>query len=800
MEPELNRSVSEKMSKRAEMSFMKSNRKLWLREGHVVNTGSILFGSKQMETKKNRTITISVLLIALIVFCFNPVYGYPDSIKWEDIADHLIEKSIPLIQLNLCDFPNNTQNIEPDRVVSQIIENTYYLWEEFDIIMGEDACMCIFMKKPNPGPLSAHEAQVLLTGSMLWRTSITNTEKRLKYNLNEFHPENENIEPFRPEAVIGTDDRIRITNTTAFPWNTHCFLDITFNPEKVSEPYGRGTGCLVSPYMVLTCAHNIYDYKSGSFIEKMTVRPGLRQEHKNSTPIEPYGSKDIVGFGIAPEFVDNNNVVYEYGAVFLDEPFDGINTFMPVEFSLSLSNEYINTAYIAGYPGVVKTGTAQVETESYALWDASGPINEIYKDAILYTTDTSEGDSGAPIRNREFSIDPYRIIGIHSRSSNEEKINGGSRLGAHNQALISEWMQWIPEIIFEDTFPSQAIYNSEWTVVNDVTVIAEPSGSCSLRLNGYPSGGDSVESRVIDLSLYSNVTLTYRYQRTGRGESPDDGDDLVIEYYNGSSWIELDRKLGDGPDMPAFEKSILDLPTTSLCSNFKLRFRNIGTSNSTNVYDDWFVDDVRIIAFKPLMEEAIAGTWTFHKWIDSSPFDRQFNSIDSTISFNSDGTFTHESIGGIWEMSGLSISWEESDTYYTGSIFATAIMRGTWIESSNMLGVEDSTGTWEANKIEPPIPTPLPSDPVRGYINIYGYVRTYTGIGVSGVTVTFTNSVNSASSTTDSKGYYSLTIPVAMFPVIPNQPTTITASKEGYTFTGPFSSADTPNNFFAEAF
>ncbi|MBN2593459.1 MAG: S8 family serine peptidase [Sedimentisphaerales bacterium] len=153
-------------------------------------------------------------------------------------------------------------------------------------------------------------------------------------------------------------------------------------------------------------------------------------------------------------------------------------------------------------------------------------------------------------------------------------------------------------IIFEDNFETGTIDTAKWPLVNHATVdsvgISEPSGYYSLRLNGHQSGGDSVVSRAIDLSSYSHVTLTYWYQQSGDGESPDDGDDLVIEYDSGSGWVELERQFGSGPDMATFVKRSIDLPAESLHTGFRLRIRSIDSADLTEVYDDWFVDDVEL--------------------------------------------------------------------------------------------------------------------------------------------------------------------------------------------------------------
>jgi len=210
----------------------------------------------------------------------------------------------------------------------------------------------------------------------------------------------------------------------------------------------------------------------------------------------------------------------------------------------------------------------------------------------------SVGDTGSDVKIElyraglqtvppDLSIDSYYTVKITSTS---------------NPALFDESDDYfsineVSPVLFEDTFESQKI-DKKWIVISDVTVddmgIDEPTPDYSLRFNGHPSGGDSIESEVIDLSPCAGVTLTYYYQRRGPGNSPEQGEDLVIEYYDGSGWVELDRRLGDGPDMDYYEEVIIPLPAGSLHAGFKFRIMNTGTASASQQYDDWFVDDVKI--------------------------------------------------------------------------------------------------------------------------------------------------------------------------------------------------------------
>lgn len=154
-----------------------------------------------------------------------------------------------------------------------------------------------------------------------------------------------------------------------------------------------------------------------------------------------------------------------------------------------------------------------------------------------------------------------------------------------------------PGVFFYDDFPTTDLDPNNWTsTIGEPTIdnvgIAGPSEPYSLRLNGDPDGHDAVESQVIDLEGISSAGLVYWYERGGGGEEPDPGEDLVIEYWNGSNWIELERQPGAGPDMTEYVESVISFPLEAMHSGFRLRISSTGSSPGRN--DDWFVDDILI--------------------------------------------------------------------------------------------------------------------------------------------------------------------------------------------------------------
>jgi len=235
-------------------------------------------------------------------------------------------------------------------------------------------------------------------------------------------------------------------------------------------------------------------------------------------------------------------------------------------------------------------------TSQNITWDSVGDVGsdvriDLYKGGVLNLKIINSTDNNGSL---DWSIPSDQTID----SDYMIKITSASNPAVFDESDDYFSIDEVSPILFEDTFKSPKIDFEKWTVIDGVIVddtgIGEPSPEYSLRLNGHPTGGDLIESIVIDLSSYSGAALTYYYQRTGSGNSPEQGEDLVIEYFDGSSWVELDRKPGDGPDMDYYQEVVIPLPPDALHAGFQLRIQNKGTSHASQKYDDWFVDDVKI--------------------------------------------------------------------------------------------------------------------------------------------------------------------------------------------------------------
>lgn len=145
----------------------------------------------------------------------------------------------------------------------------------------------------------------------------------------------------------------------------------------------------------------------------------------------------------------------------------------------------------------------------------------------------------------------------------------------------------------DDDFPDSELnpllwIGTEGTPEVNGDALNEPSGDLSLNL----SGTDEVRSARIDSTLQDELVMTYSVQRTGGGDSPEPGEDLIFEYTNPSGdWVEADRFPGDGPDMVDFEERTIMLGDDAEHEDVRVRFRNTSTSDG---FDDFFIDDVTL--------------------------------------------------------------------------------------------------------------------------------------------------------------------------------------------------------------
>lgn len=257
----------------------------------------------------------------------------------------------------------------------------------------------------------------------------------------------------------------------------------------------------------------------------------------------------------------------------------------------------------------------------------SQPINLFGKsDAVLQFAFERGGAGNAPENGEDLSLDYFNADGewinllvlpgsgpvttsfsMQSVILPPEAYHSSFRFRFRNIASVGPFDDWYVDDIrifevtrgripFVETFPLMTLDADKWPIGAGVRVDTvgrdEPSAPFSANLQG--SG--LLQTQPLDLSRESAVSVRYYFQQGGFGDEPEAGDDLFVEFFDGSGiWRPLAQHLGVDGGLPNFTRQEAFLPPTAYHRDFRLRFR----SNGDPGFDDWFIDDVAIEVFSP---------------------------------------------------------------------------------------------------------------------------------------------------------------------------------------------------------
>jgi glutamyl endopeptidase len=222
------------------------------------------------------------------------------------------------------------------------------------------------------------------------------------------------------EAVIGTDERVEITNTKQFPWRVNASLLIT----AADNSQWIGTGWFISPRTLVTAGHCVFIQHSGipgrdGWVKKIQVMPGRR-----GTEV-PFGAITATEFWSVKGWGEKGLENYDYGAIILPSAFPqdlghyGFGSFADAELLAS-------TANIAGYPGDKPKGT---------LWYDNRKVGSVNPDKVFYAADTAGGQSGAAV----YVLREGQRIGVAIHTYGGNTANSGTRISSQVFSNLEAW-------------------------------------------------------------------------------------------------------------------------------------------------------------------------------------------------------------------------------------------------------------------------------------------------------------------------------------------------------------------------
>jgi glutamyl endopeptidase len=214
--------------------------------------------------------------------------------------------------------------------------------------------------------------------------------------------------PLAPEVVIGTDDRIQITNTSVYPWRVHASLRIT----AADNSTWIGTGWFIGPHTLATAGHVVFIYAPGTarhgWVRSIQVMPG----RNGSMP--PYGSATSTDFRSVNGWMQSGDENYDYGAIRI--PTELGNTVGWFGFGVYSDSDLLaTTVNISGYPSDQPAGTQ---------WYHARRVTSVNSRKVYYDIDTAGGQSGSAV---------YRVIsgghyGVAVHAYGGATANSGTRI------------------------------------------------------------------------------------------------------------------------------------------------------------------------------------------------------------------------------------------------------------------------------------------------------------------------------------------------------------------------------------
>jgi hypothetical protein len=161
---------------------------------------------------------------------------------------------------------------------------------------------------------------------------------------------------------------------------------------------------------------------------------------------------------------------------------------------------------------------------------------------------------------------------------------------AHQQAKLLQTLPFFEDFSAPSVFPDPEKWTDNYTFVNNsfavdpisvgvVTLDAIDEYGNVYAINNKPVSSDKITSHDFDLSAYALsgevIHLSFFYQCGGKGETPELGDSLLLEYYYQpqNKWVLAWSANMD--ESSPFLQEILEVPDSCYTQGFRFRFRNI---------------------------------------------------------------------------------------------------------------------------------------------------------------------------------------------------------------------------------
>jgi V8-like Glu-specific endopeptidase len=228
-----------------------------------------------------------------------------------------------------------------------------------------------------------------------------------------------------PVSVKYADDRVRVENTTAYPYRS---------ATRLFARYGDSgsicSGSIVGPYHVLTAAHCVYGGENGH-ADEVRVAPAATN---GSTP---FGTVGVGETYLYTEWVNEQTPRSDIALLTLNASMGNVTGWMGMAYADPDDGLYGERLYTAGFPGD-KCQSNYVGSCPMYRTNASGSYAEAF--IHYHRIDLKGGQSGSAAWVREEGV-PYTVSVNAYSTLGDDTDNFGTRITERRLADFRSWMR-----------------------------------------------------------------------------------------------------------------------------------------------------------------------------------------------------------------------------------------------------------------------------------------------------------------------------------------------------------------------